>query len=159
MRDRKRVSAGGGRRAGRLRPRPTQARLRRCAAVAGVAAAALALGAAPGLGWPGTGFNGELYYGGPGFQYLGYQWTPENHSYGFNSARNLSGGNVYVSAAIKNLDNGQFPALGSGFDLVRVCVHGTYPNCVDTDGWTGSARIQHNDSSKGTITLEGHGVF
>jgi len=105
----------------------------------------------------GTDFTGEIYYGGPGFAPLGYEYASEVHSYGFNSARNGSAFSKYIGAGIRNFDNGNIAAHGFGFDLVRVCVHGTYPNCRDTDGWAGGAWVENG--SNYTITIEGHGVY
>lgn len=135
-------------------------RARRLRALAGLVAAAVVLVSAVlahDARAQGTGFTGEIWYGGFAFSSLQYAYAPENHSYGFNSATNIGSTNGYVGAGIQNLDNGNTAAWAVGYNLVRVCVHGTYPNCIDTDGWTGAAFIQNNQQA--TLTIQGHGVY
>jgi len=112
----------------------------------------------------GTGFEGDFWYvivngnytvPSPG------QWysASEHHSYGFNSVKNISiNNNGYVGGEIRNLSNNNaLAASGSAYNFVRMCVHGTYPNCTDTDGWTGAAWEGNN--SNVNLRMQSHGVY
>lgn len=114
--------------------------------------------ASPASAYPGTGFTGELWYGSASYRTLDYEYASVYHSYGFNSGTAIGGSSGFIQVGIRNFDNGNTAAMGSGHDHVRVCVHGSYPNCVDTDGWTGGAWILNADS-RWAMTIQGHGVY
>jgi hypothetical protein len=145
------------------------ARVRRGILRSMLAAAAILCGTmaglpAPGATSPGTGFTGDYWY-----RLVGGEFTvpcggcsenaAQHHSYGFNSATNISqSANGFVRAQVYNLSNaGVLAATADGYNLARACVHGTFPNCVDTDGWTGSAWIFNR--SNVNLRLKGHGVY
>ena len=120
--------------------------------------------ASPGVSSPGTGFTGDYWYRivngsytvvGPG----GGEVTGEHHSYGFNSTTNISqSNNGFVRAFVVNQSGGNVVAADAfGYNLARACVHGSYPNCVDTDGWTGYARTENRSNIN--LRLKGHGVY
>jgi hypothetical protein len=106
----------------------------------------------------GTGFSGDVYYANNVFE-PGTGWGADPvHSYGFNSATNTSiSARGYVRATIWNLDTGTIAATSAGSDLARTCVIGTYPNCTDTDGWSGEAWVYNN--AQVNLRIEGHGVY
>jgi hypothetical protein len=112
----------------------------------------------------GTGFTGDFWYRIVGGNYTvvgpsGLESTAEYHSYGFNSATNISASNNgYVQSQIYNMSNaGALAAEAYGYNLARACVHGSYPNCTDTDGWSGLGYIFNRSSVN--LRLKGHGVY
>lgn len=124
------------------------------------AVAATFLVMSPRAGAQGTGFTGEIYYGGGVYPPRSpFDGPIENHSYGFNSATNISQtARGPVFSGIGRVSDGVLLAWASANDLARVCVQGTYPNCVDTDGWTGYVEIA-NDSFTTSLRIQGHGVY
>lgn len=112
-------------------------------------------------GAQGTGFTGDLYYAngvyGPRSPLV---WATEIHSYGFNSATNTS--QTARGAVLTVIDDSQdsngWMAWADCNDVCRVCVHGTYPNCTDTDGWSGRVAVA-NDSFTTNLRIQGHGAY
>lgn len=105
----------------------------------------------------GTGFTGDFWYWNQPTCIGCTQYSPEAHSYGFNSATNTSQSAVgYVGSEIWNNAVG-LAASAYGYNLARACVHGTYPNCVDTDGWSGQGGVANR--SNVVLRIKGHGVF
>jgi hypothetical protein len=112
----------------------------------------------------GTGFTGDTWYWIANGNYTvvtpgSGEWTGVHHSYGFNSTTNISASNNgYVASYIINqTPTTRTAAEAYGYNLARACVHGTYPNCTDTDGWTGYARTKNQSSVN--LRLKGHGVY
>lgn len=106
----------------------------------------------------GTGFTGDYWWCDCVVGPDGDRWSPERHSYGFSSTTNISlSAQGYVAARIWNGVTERDAAITYGYNLARACVHGTYPNCTDTDGWYGEGIVWNRSSVN--LRLRGHGVF
>ncbi len=111
-------------------------------------------------GAQGTGFTGDIYYANGVYGPMSaLQWAPEWHSYGFNSAKNTSQtARGQVLTVIDDDWNDGWKAAAWCNDLCRVCVHGTYPNCTDTDGYSWRVAVANNSTTT-NLRIQGHGAY
>lgn len=110
-------------------------------------------------GAQGTGFTGDLYYANGVYGPMSpLQWAPEVHSYGFNSANNTSQtARGQVLTVIDDEWDDGWQAFAWCNDFCRVCLHGTYPNCTDTDGFSWRAAVANNSGVN--LRIQGHGAY
>jgi len=77
------------------------------------------------------------------------------HSYGFTSANDNSGTGFVCAGAGTGLNPDIYASCG--YDFVRSCYDGTYPNCHDADGYSVLAYV-YNGSTNARV-VRGHGVY
>ncbi len=112
---------------------------------------------AQGASGQGTGFTGDINYTcnvlPPGFAC----GPTALHSYGFNSAHYSGNGRWTIGTIITDTPLGTYSAFVSEpTRIARVCTNGTYPNCIDSDGWAGHVWVETHVY---THTVDGHGVY